>query len=390
MISCSSDDSTVPDQDEVTEFPTNITLAEQTINIGEILTINGTGFSTNETYVVTFTGNVPGTINEINPNFLKIEVPQNAQSGEITLRFNNTTEVIGNLVIEDNNTSTEEVYIYQESVGALAKLNIETGSITYVGGDLVPNGTFAGAIYHPQNNEYIVFRNNTDPNFARVNLTTGNITYEVIDPSAIVGDGSDVFSAPIVDDNGNVYIYHESAGSLARLDIETGGITYVTDDILGGTIAGAIYHPQNNEYVIFENNTDPNYARINLTTGSRIYEAIDPSVIAGDGTDVFSDPVIDENGDVYIYHKSSNLLAKLDIETGGITYVTDGLLSGTIAGAIYHSQNNEYIMFENNTDPNYVRVNLTTTNRVYEVIDPSQVFGDGTDIFSGPVSAVSQ
>ncbi|MDY8137951.1 IPT/TIG domain-containing protein [Aquimarina sp. 2201CG5-10] len=389
IISCSSDDSTV--QEDMMTFPTDLTFAQQEINIGEILTITGNGFSSSETYIVTFTGNVTGTINEINANFLKVEVPQNAQSGDVTLRTNNTTQVIGNLVIVNNNTNSEEVYIYQESAGALAQLNIETGGITYVS-DIIPGGTTIGAVYDSQNNEYIVFRNNTDPSYARVNLTTGNVTYEVMTSPFIVGDGTDVFSAPVTDNNGNIYLLHESANVLSQLNTQTGELRIITDGIVnGGTIIGAIYDSQNNEYIFFSNNADPNYARVNIATGDITYEVMTSPFIVGDGTDVFSAPVIDNNGNIYLLHESANVLTQLNSQTGELNIITDGIVSsGTTIGAIYDSQSNEYIVFRNNADPNYARVNIATGDLTHEIIDPTVIVGDGSDVFSGVVRVVIQ
>lgn len=89
LFSCSSDDS--QPQEEMLEFPTGITLSNQSVSIGDILTINGNGFSPSQTYEVTFGGGVLGIINEINPSFLRVEVPENAMSGDITLTFNSVT-----------------------------------------------------------------------------------------------------------------------------------------------------------------------------------------------------------------------------------------------------------------------------------------------------------
>ncbi len=88
VISCSEDDTPdTPAGPNNTEFPTNISLSTQTIENGGILTINGTGFLVTENYIVTFSENVIGNITEINATNLKVEVPQNAVSGNITLTY---------------------------------------------------------------------------------------------------------------------------------------------------------------------------------------------------------------------------------------------------------------------------------------------------------------
>jgi hypothetical protein len=79
IVSCSEDDST--NEQQIAEFPTNITLSSQTVEIGDVLTINGNGFSPNETYIITFAENEVAEIIEINDNYLNVEVPENAISG---------------------------------------------------------------------------------------------------------------------------------------------------------------------------------------------------------------------------------------------------------------------------------------------------------------------
>ena len=101
ITSCSSNDSSEQQQNE---FPTNIEIASQSAEIGEIITINGNGFLPNETYTVTFTQNKIAEIIEISSNYLSVEVPENAISGLITLTFNNQTEPIGTIEIVNEPT----------------------------------------------------------------------------------------------------------------------------------------------------------------------------------------------------------------------------------------------------------------------------------------------
>ncbi|NHN27731.1 hypothetical protein FIA58_018775 [Flavobacterium jejuense] len=374
VISCSEDGS--PTEQNNTKLPTNITLSTQSIEKGSILTINGNGFLVNENYIVTFSENVIGNITEINTNNLKVEVPQNAVSGNITLTFNNETSIIGNITIEDNDFST--TYIYHENVGKLATLNTQTGELNYIA-DFIFNGTTVGAIYNSQNNEYISFRNNTDPNFVKVNLSTGNVDYQVATSTLLTGN--DTFSGLTIDPNGVVYIYHENVGKLATLNTQTGELNYIADFISNGTTVSAIYSSQNNEYISFRNNTDPNFVKVNLSTGNVDYQVATSTLLTGN--DTFSGLTIDPNGVVYIYHENVGKLATLNTQTGELNYIADFISNGTTVGAIYNSQNNEYISFRNNTDPNFVKVNLSTSNVDYQVATSTLLTGN--DTFSGLV-----
>ncbi len=387
ILSCSTNETI---EQETTSFPTDISLPAEPISVGDILTINGSGFSENENYIVTFTGDALGIINEISANSLKVEVPENALSGDITLSFNNITQVIGSLVIEDN-SNTENVYLYYESQGFIVKLDIETGELEVTRDGIANGGDTIGAVYNSQTNEYIVFFNNTDPNYIVIDLNTGEPTFHAIDPSfsLIVGDGTDVFSAPVIDDNGKVYLIYERLSSLVELNIETGELNLISDGFNGGDILGAIFNSQTNEYIALYNNTDPNYIKLNLTTLELSFEPIDPSFsfIIGDGTDVFSAPVIDNNGKVYLIYERLSSLVELNIETGELNLISDGFNGGDILGAIYSPKTNEYIAFFNNTDPNYIKLNLTSLELSFKPIDPSFSFitGDGTDVFSAPI-----
>ena len=282
IISCTEDK--LENEQQITNFPTNISLSAQSAEVGEVVTINGNGFLVNETYIVTFTDNITANITEINNNFLKVKIPENAISGNITLTYKNETNTIGNITIEEVNTS--ETYIYNETANKLAKLNIKDGVLTYVA-DFISNGTTVGAIINKQNNEYISFRNNTDPNFVRVNLTNGEVKYQVVTSNLA---GNDVFSGLTIDNNGEVYIYNETVNKLAKLNIENGELTYVNNFATGGTNVGAVYHSANNEYISFENNTDPNFVRVNLTNREVKYQVVTANLV---GNDIFSGLTID-------------------------------------------------------------------------------------------------
>ena len=281
VISCSEDDTPdTPAGQNNTEFPTNITLSTQSIESGGILTITGNGFLVNENYIVTFSENVIGNITEIQANNLKVEVPQDAVSGNITLTFRNETSVIGNITIENTN-SPSTTYIYHENIDKLATLNTETGELTYIA-DFISNGTPVGAIYNSETNEYISFRNNTDPNFVTVNLATGTVDYQVATSTLLTGN--DTFSGLATGPNGAVYIYHENVGKLAALNTQTGELTYEVDFVSNGTTVGAIYNLETNEYISFRNNTDPNFATVNLSTGTVDYQVATSALLTGNDT----------------------------------------------------------------------------------------------------------
>ncbi|MCT7905262.1 MAG: IPT/TIG domain-containing protein [Candidatus Ornithobacterium hominis] len=289
VSSCSSDDSTEQQQNE---FPTNIEITSLSAEIGEIITINGNGFLSNETYTVTFTENQIATITEINNNYLKVEVPENAASGNITLTFNNQTEIIGNIEILNN--SVNEIYIFHNSENKLAKIDLTTGNLTYIGNNINYGINTRNAVYHSENNEYIGFENGfTSPSLVRINLDNGSASTVTI-PSSFLVNGAD-FSDLIIDNNNNLYIFHNSENKLAKIDLTTGNLTYIGNNInYGINTRNAVYHSGNNEYIGFENDfTSPSLVRINLDNGSTSTVTI-PSSFLVNGAD-FSDLIITEN-----------------------------------------------------------------------------------------------
>jgi len=175
VISCSEDDA--PNEQQAPEFPTNISLSLQTAEIGEILTINGNGFLVNETYIVAFTDNVVGNITEINNSSLKVEIPENAESGNISLTFNNQTVVIGSVEI----TSAIELYCYKRVLGAsssihqLIKVNTSTGAQSLISNlEIAPTGYYQDLAYNSEDNSIYGIKSNDE--FLKFNLTTQETT----------------------------------------------------------------------------------------------------------------------------------------------------------------------------------------------------------------------
>ncbi|WP_179347814.1 IPT/TIG domain-containing protein [Winogradskyella pacifica] len=372
MLSCSNDDSTESQQQN--EFPTNITITPHNAEIGDILTINGNGFLTNENYTIKFTENLTATIIEINSNFIKVEIPENTISGDISLTFNNQTEIIGSIEII-NNTIINDLYIYHDSENKIAKINIDDGNLSYIGTNINIQGETRGAVYHSNNNEYIVFVNSNSPKIVRINLDNGNTTNITI-PNSFLTNGTS-FDDLIIDDNDNLYIYHYSENKIAKINIDNGNLTYIGTNInIQGETRGAAYHSTNNEYIVFVNSNSPKIVRINLDNGNTTNITI-PNSFLTNGTS-FDDLIIDDNDNLYIYHYSENKIAKIDIDNGNLTYIGTNInLQGETRGAVYHSNNNEYIVFENSSSPKIIRINLDNGNTTNITI-PNSFLINGT------------
>ncbi len=379
LVSCSEKDTIEPPVQQ--EFPSNITIPDaQSAKAGEILTINGSGFSTNETYVVTFAENEVGTIKEVNTNYLKVEIPENAVSGDIKLTVNNETKVIGSIdIVIEPIPVVNDVYVFHDSENKLAKIDLETGNLTYLGENISYGANTRGAVFHKTNNEYIGFENGfTTVEIVRISIADGSANTVTI-PDSFLTNGAD-FSDLIIDNNDNVYIFHDSENKLAKIDLETGNLTYIGENInYGANTRGAVYHKTNNEYIGFENDfTSPKLVRINLADGTTSSVTI-PSSFLTNGAD-FSDLVIDNDDNVYIFHNSENKLAKIDVNSGELTYIGSNISYGANSiGAIYNSSNNEYLGLENDsTSAKLVTINITD-GATSTVTIPSSFLTNGTD-----------
>lgn len=356
IISCSKNK--IINESERLPLPTNITFSSQAIEVGDTLTINGNGFFEDEDYIVRFSENIVGDISEINSNLLSVVIPENAMTGNVTLTLGNTTEIIGNIEILPVITSSN-LYIFHDSENKLAKIDLTSGSLTYIGNDIEYGSNTRGAVHHSVNNEYIGFENDfISPNLVRISVIDGSVITTDI-PNSFLVNGAD-FSDLVIDDNNEIYIFHDSVNKLAKINITDGNLSYIGENInYGANTRGAIYHSANNEYIGFLNDTaSPSLIRINVNNGNVTNTNI-PSSFLGNGAD-FSDLIINDNDEVYIFHDSVNKLAKIDLTSGNLTYIANNIEYGTnTRGAIFNSASNEYIGFENDfTNPSLVKVNL--------------------------------
>lgn len=377
LFDCSSDDSS-PGMEGETLEPTVENISTANATAGDIITINGKNFDPAETYIVKF-NDIEGDITEIQPSFLKVQVPENATSGDITLTANGKTTVVGTITIAPQ-TPMAGVFIFQQGVDKIAQINIENGNLTYVGENIQYGINTRGAVVHAKNNEYLGFENSIggSPNLVRVNLETGTTTYVPI-PSSFLSNGSD-FDDLTIDNNDNLYIFHFSEKKLAKINIETGDLTYIGADInYGVNTRGAVIHNTNNEYIGFEVVDMQVYLlRINLDNGDVTTVDIPQSFLTS-GSD-FSDLAIDTEDNLYIFHDSVNKLAKIDVSTGNLTYIGENIDYGrNTLGAVIDSKTKEYIGFEYDfVQPYFMRINLETGAST-KIVIPNEFLPDNFD-----------
>ena len=158
LISCSSDDA--PNEPEVitnnpVSFPTNLTTSQNIIEAGSILIINGTGFSVDETYIITFEKGLIGQIKNITSETISVEVPANAETGNILLTFKNETKVIGSINIKEVNSADRLFGYNQYPSPYISELDIENGIEISNPIELAGNNTYFDFLYFEDSNKII-------------------------------------------------------------------------------------------------------------------------------------------------------------------------------------------------------------------------------------------
>ncbi|QKX03835.1 hypothetical protein HN014_02565 [Aquimarina sp. TRL1] len=160
----------------IIEFPKVTHLSKTSLNTGDLLTIHGSGFLTDEKYTVTFTDSVIGALQEITENTIQVVVPENAESGTVTLTYNGETKEIGAIEIIQKGETRLFAYVAYDKI---VELNPEDGTeietIATVGAD------YLGKLnYSPINDELIGLQSygavTPSYDFTRIHITTGEVS----------------------------------------------------------------------------------------------------------------------------------------------------------------------------------------------------------------------
>ena len=176
IVSCSKDEpAPAPAKEQPTpqqtNFPTIKNFSAQEVTIGDIITIEGENFNPSQTYTITFNG-VKGTIKEVTSNRLKVEIPEEATSGEVILSSNETSKSIGCLTILPK---PSVLYAYDLRNRKIVRLDLSTGkeleTIVEIGKGYLDHIQFSKST-----NEIIGIQSGTEEIFFKLNLKTKQIT----------------------------------------------------------------------------------------------------------------------------------------------------------------------------------------------------------------------
>ena len=355
VIACSDGDS--PTEQNNLEFPTNITLSTQVIGIGEILTINGNGFLVNETYIVTFSDNVTGNITEINADNLKVEVPQNAMSGNITLTFNNELNVIGNITI--NTPFSARLFAYKDQVtpSQIIEIDRATGNEISVIADINHSNYLADFNFDSSTNEIICdYTDNNVKYLYKINVDTGQTTSVQSNPA------TGRYENWIISNDNRLFAYKDQVtpSQIVEIDRATGNeISVIADINHSNYLADFNFDSSTNEIICDYTDNNVKYLyKINVDTGQTT------SVQSNSATGRYENWIMSDDNRLFAYKDqiTPSQIIEIDKATGNeISVIADINHSNYLADFNFDSSTNEIICDYTDNNVKYLyKINVDT------------------------------
>ena len=345
IVSCSKDEpAPAPTKEQSTpqqpNFPTIKNFSAQEVTVGDVITIEGENFNPSQTYTITFNG-VKGTIKEVTSNHLKVEIPEEATSGEVILSSNEISKSIGRLTILPKPSVLYAYVAYSKIV----KLDLQTGkeleTIAEIGREYLGRGIY----YLKSTNEIIGIQSrNSEYNLFKLNLTTKEIIklpcshYE-----------------KLIIANNEPYAYDLNNRKIVKLDLQTGKEIETIAEVGRNYLNHIQFLPKTNEIIglqsEYNSETSENvytFFRLNLVTKEIIIKPCNR----------YEDFIV-ANDDLYAY-VSYNKIVKLNIQTGEELETIAEIGRDYLAHIQFSKSTNEIIGLQSGTEKNLFKLNLKT------------------------------
>jgi hypothetical protein len=274
FINCSKDDNK---QTESIDFPTIENLSINNASIGDEITISGINLKPNEIYIIQF-NEKKGLITEITETYIKVQIPEGATSGDITLTYNGTTQIIGNISISPRLYA----FKYDEMEGvipSIVKINPINGNETTI-------ATFSNDVSFESvsfNDELNQFYGVYDNKLFVVEISDGTYTVVNLD----INSDINIYEL-IIDKENNLYAfkYDEMEGvipSIVKINPINGNETTIATFSNDVSFESVSFNDELNQfYGVYDNKlfvveiSDGTYTVVNLDINSdiNIYELI--------------------------------------------------------------------------------------------------------------------
>ena len=345
IVSCSKDEpASASTKEQPTpqqpNFPTIKNFSAQEVTVGDVITIEGENFNPSQTYTITFNG-VKGTIKEVTSNHLKVEIPEEATSGEVILSSNEISKSIGRLTILPKPSVLYAYVAYNKIV----KLDLQTGkeleTITEIGREYLGRGIY----YLKSTNEIIGIQSrNLEYDLFKLNLTTKEIIklpcshYE-----------------KLIIANNEPYAYDLNNRKIVKLDLQTGKEIETIAEVGRNYLNHIQFLPKTNEIIglqsEYNSETSENeytFFRLNLVTKEIIIKPCNRY-----------ENFIVANDDLYAY-VSYNKIVKLNVQTGEELETIAKIGRDYLAHIQFSKSTNEIIGLQSGTEKNLFKLNLKT------------------------------
>ena len=347
IVSCSKDEPTpAPAKEQPTpqqtNFPTVKSFSAQEVTVGDIITIEGENFVPSQTYTITFNG-VKGTIKEVTSNHLKVEIPEEATSGEVILSSNETSKSIGRLTILPK---PSVLYAYDLRNHKIVRLDLQTGkeleTIAEIGKEYLGRGIY----YLKSTNEIVGIQSGNSGHYLfKLNVTTKEIVRLPCN-----------FYEKLIIANNEPYAYDLRNHKIVKLDLQTGKEIETIAEVGNDYLSHIRFSKSTNEIIgeqskynekMFKN--DYSFFRLNLTTKQIVkapFNGYERLVIAND--------------ELYAYDLRNRKIVRLDLSTGKEleTIVETG--QDYLSYIQYSKSTNEIIGLQSGTEKSLFKLNLKT------------------------------
>jgi len=307
------------------KLPEGIKLESQAASPGDVLTING-GFIVGETYVITFTKDVPGKVTEVTTTYLKVEIPANAVTGDITLTYKGESRVVGTITIAPK----QNLYAYKRDwsnepnyLTQIVKIDKESGAEEPVANIEVNSSYYDELVFDDANKTILGLDWNS---ILKVNVQTGQSSrLDLQDEEGIAYEGL------VLGEDGTIYAYKRNYSNpenevtqIVKIDKQSGQEQLVATIDIGE----AYYYT----YLVFDKATKNiigvlgnSLLKVNIETGKSSTVSLQ-----GGASKDYNELVLDDDGNLYAYKRDwSNevdyitQIVKIDKQSGSETLVAN-------------------------------------------------------------------
>lgn len=345
IVSCSKDEpAPAPTKEQPTRqqpnFPTIKNFSTQEVTVGDVITIEGENFNPSQTYTITFNG-VKGTIKELTSNHLKVEIPEEATSGEVILSSNEISKSIGRLTILPKPSVLYAYVAYNKII----KLDLQTGkeleTIAEIGREYLGRGIY----YLKSTNDIIGIQSGNSGHYLfKLNVTTKEIVRLPCN-----------FYEKLIIANNEPYAYDLRNHKIVKLDLQTGKEIETIAEVGRNYLNHIQFLPKTNEIIglqsEYNSETSENvytFFRLNLVTKEIIIKPCNR----------YEDFIV-ANDDLYAY-VSYNKIVKLNIQTGEELETIAEIGRDYLAHIQFSKSTNEIIGLQTGTEKNLFKLNLKT------------------------------